>query len=220
MGAYPAMARKKAQKQMDEVFESVSSIERKKASISRNLKRWRTTDACSRQGADEQSQVIGARRALPGIGPARDQRDHEDFDPDQPRRRITILLTEQNIFHALNLSRHGYLLENGKIVLEGSSADLLRNEHIKKNYLGDLERREGMREVTILLTEQTWASLENGKIVLGIQCRSARNEHIKKNYFGFRKEVSMKRTGFDGVVFWVALMGTNLAPHRMSSNSG
>ena len=51
-------------------------------------------------------------------------------------REITILLTEQNIFHALSLSRHGYLLENGKIVLEGSSADLLGNEHIKKNYLG------------------------------------------------------------------------------------
>ena len=50
--------------------------------------------------------------------------------------KITILLAEQNIFHALNLSRRGYLLENGRMVLEGSSADLLRNEHIKKNYLG------------------------------------------------------------------------------------
>jgi branched-chain amino acid transport system ATP-binding protein len=52
------------------------------------------------------------------------------------KEEITILLTEQNIFHALSLSRHGYLLENGKIALEGSSADLLRNEHVKTNYLG------------------------------------------------------------------------------------
>ena len=50
--------------------------------------------------------------------------------------KTTILLTEQNIFHALKISQRGYLLENGKIARQGASKDLLGDEHIKKNYLG------------------------------------------------------------------------------------
>ena len=49
---------------------------------------------------------------------------------------IAILLTVRDIFKALHLNRHGYPLENGKMVPEGPSADLLGNEHVKKNYLG------------------------------------------------------------------------------------
>jgi branched-chain amino acid transport system ATP-binding protein len=49
---------------------------------------------------------------------------------------ITILVVEQNIRHALELAHRAYVLENGRIVLEGKSADLLQNDHIQKVYLG------------------------------------------------------------------------------------
>jgi len=49
---------------------------------------------------------------------------------------ITILVVEQNIRHALEVSSRGYVLENGRIVLEGMSQDLLVNDHIGKAYLG------------------------------------------------------------------------------------
>jgi branched-chain amino acid transport system ATP-binding protein len=48
----------------------------------------------------------------------------------------TILLVEQNVFHSLNLSHRGYVLENGSIVLSGIGQDLLRNQHIRQSYLG------------------------------------------------------------------------------------
>jgi branched-chain amino acid transport system ATP-binding protein len=48
----------------------------------------------------------------------------------------TILLVEQNVFHSLTLSRRGYVLENGSIVLSGSGQDLLKNQHIRQSYLG------------------------------------------------------------------------------------
>jgi branched-chain amino acid transport system ATP-binding protein len=48
----------------------------------------------------------------------------------------TILLVEQNVFGALELSNRGYVLENGRIFLEGKSSDLLKNEHIREAYLG------------------------------------------------------------------------------------
>lgn len=48
----------------------------------------------------------------------------------------TILLVEQNARMALKFASRGYVLENGSIVLEGKSADLLANPEVKKAYLG------------------------------------------------------------------------------------
>ncbi|MBC2697029.1 MAG: ABC transporter ATP-binding protein [ANME-2 cluster archaeon] len=49
---------------------------------------------------------------------------------------VTVLLVEQNIHHALEASNRGYVLETGRITLEGSSSELLDNNHVKEAYLG------------------------------------------------------------------------------------
>jgi len=49
---------------------------------------------------------------------------------------VTILLVEQNIHDSLNMANRGYILEEGKIILEGKSRELLSNSHIKEVYLG------------------------------------------------------------------------------------
>ena len=49
---------------------------------------------------------------------------------------IPILLVEQNLKHALSLSDYAYVLENGRIVLEGTSDEMVKNEHTRKAYLG------------------------------------------------------------------------------------
>ena len=48
----------------------------------------------------------------------------------------TILLVEQNVRLALKISSRGYVIENGRIVLKGSSEELLNDPHVKKAYLG------------------------------------------------------------------------------------
>jgi len=48
----------------------------------------------------------------------------------------TILLVEQNARMALQFAQRGYVLENGNLVLEGHSADLLENPEVKRAYLG------------------------------------------------------------------------------------
>ncbi len=48
----------------------------------------------------------------------------------------TILLVEQNVQQSLEISNRGYVLENGQVVLEGRSEDLLKNQFIKEAYLG------------------------------------------------------------------------------------
>jgi branched-chain amino acid transport system ATP-binding protein len=52
------------------------------------------------------------------------------------RAGATILLVEQNVFRALKLSHRGYILENGQIVAEGPSEQLLRDPQVRTAYLG------------------------------------------------------------------------------------
>ena len=49
---------------------------------------------------------------------------------------ISVLLVEQDITKALAAADRGYVVENGHIVLEGTSKDLQADEHVKKAYLG------------------------------------------------------------------------------------
>ncbi|MHB1526579.1 MAG: ABC transporter ATP-binding protein [Candidatus Dormibacteria bacterium] len=49
---------------------------------------------------------------------------------------IAVLLVEQNVHRALGVASRGYVLELGEIALQGNSADLLANEHVRLAYLG------------------------------------------------------------------------------------
>jgi branched-chain amino acid transport system ATP-binding protein len=55
-------------------------------------------------------------------------------------RGVTILLVEQNANMALQLSDYGYVLEVGRIVMEGDSQRLMENEDIREFYLGQKEQ--------------------------------------------------------------------------------
>ena len=48
----------------------------------------------------------------------------------------TVLLVEQDVHHSLQLSHRGYVLENGRIVMEGTGDGLLEDSHVRKAYLG------------------------------------------------------------------------------------
>lgn len=52
----------------------------------------------------------------------------------------TVLLVEQNAKAALRLADRGYVLETGKVILEGSSRDLLENDDVKCAYLGKVRK--------------------------------------------------------------------------------
>ena len=51
------------------------------------------------------------------------------------QRGVTILLVEQNVIYSLEISHRAYILENGRMVLEGEGRELLKSHHIKKAYL-------------------------------------------------------------------------------------
>ncbi|MCS6945443.1 MAG: ABC transporter ATP-binding protein [Sutterellaceae bacterium] len=51
-------------------------------------------------------------------------------------RGLTILLVEQNVAVSLRIAQHAYVLENGRIALAGAGAELLRDERVRRAYLG------------------------------------------------------------------------------------
>jgi len=52
------------------------------------------------------------------------------------RQGTTVLLVEQDVQKSLALARRGYVMENGRITLEGEAKELLSNEHLRRAYLG------------------------------------------------------------------------------------
>lgn len=52
------------------------------------------------------------------------------------QRQITILVAEQNVYSSLRFADRAYVLETGVITMQGKSADILDNEHIRKAFLG------------------------------------------------------------------------------------
>ncbi len=75
---------------------------------------------------DEPSQGLSPRMSLEVFKTLEKLRD----------RDISILLAEQNVHHALRFSDRAYIMETGKVTLEGKSSELVGNDHIREAFLG------------------------------------------------------------------------------------
>ena len=51
-------------------------------------------------------------------------------------QKHTILIVEQNVHHVLRIADRAYVIENGRIVMQGAGKDLLNDERLKVAYLG------------------------------------------------------------------------------------
>jgi branched-chain amino acid transport system ATP-binding protein len=49
---------------------------------------------------------------------------------------VTVLIVEQNVTQTLQVADRAYVLENGRITLEGPCSELITNDYVKKAYLG------------------------------------------------------------------------------------
>ena len=75
-------------------------------------------------------------------------------------QQLTVLLVEQNATLALTIAEHGYVMENGRIVLEGSAETLRENADIKEFYLGltEVGARKSYRDVKHYKRRKRWLS--------------------------------------------------------------
>ena len=72
--------------------------------------------------------------------------------------KTAMLLVEQNAVAALDIASYGYVMENGRVVLDGSADDLKENEDVKEFYLGfgALSQRKSYRDVKHYKRRKRW----------------------------------------------------------------
>lgn len=69
---------------------------------------------------------------------------------------VTILLVEQNARMALKVADFGYIMESGKIVLDGAKDDLVNNEDVKEFYLGGDKERKSFKNLKSYKRRKRW----------------------------------------------------------------
>jgi branched-chain amino acid transport system ATP-binding protein len=136
MGAYPKIARGNIKRQMDFVFDLFPILAERKKQQEETLSGGERQMLAVGRGLMCNPKILLLDEPSLGLAPLVIKDILSVLIRINQQEKTTILLTEQNIFHALKITQRGYLLENGKIAMQGASKALLANEHIKKNYLG------------------------------------------------------------------------------------
>jgi branched-chain amino acid transport system ATP-binding protein len=135
------------------------------------LKERRVVQAGYLSGGEQQMLVIGrALMASPhvmlldepslGLAPMLVEEIFAIVGELNRKERLTVLLVEQNAALALTIAEHGYVMENGRIVLEGSAEALRENADIKEFYLGltEVGGRKSYRDVKHYKRRKRWLS--------------------------------------------------------------
>jgi branched-chain amino acid transport system ATP-binding protein len=135
------------------------------------VKERRRTQAGYLSGGEQQMLVIGrALMAEPrvilldepslGLAPMLVEEIFAIVQRLNVEQKLTVLLVEQNAALALAIAEHGYVMENGRIVLEGAAAVLRDNADIKEFYLGltEVGARKSYRDVKHYKRRKRWLS--------------------------------------------------------------
>ncbi len=134
------------------------------------LKTRRTSQAAYTSGGEQQMCAIGrALMANPkmvlldepsmGLAPQIVEEVFTIVKELNEKEKVTFVLAEQNTSIALRYADFGYILENGRVVMEGSAADLRDNEDVKEFYLGlSSSGRKSFREVKHYRRRKRWLS--------------------------------------------------------------
>ena len=83
-----------------------------------------------------EQQMVALDEPSQGLGPRVVEQIFETIDRIRKSRRLTILLVEQRVVEALELCDRGYVLETGRVALEGAHDALLADPRVQRAYLG------------------------------------------------------------------------------------
>jgi branched-chain amino acid transport system ATP-binding protein len=133
------------------------------------VKQMRSRTSGYLSGGEQQMLVVGrAMMAKPklmlldepslGLAPIMVQEIYSIIRRINTEQKVSILLVEQNVQAALGIADHGYVMENGKIVMDGPADILKDNEDVKEFYMGlsAVGERKSYREVKHYRRRKRW----------------------------------------------------------------
>lgn len=135
LGAYPKRARANRQKNLNRVLEMFPILAQRKTQMAGLLSGGeQQMCAIARSLMSEPELLIMDEPSL-GLAPIIVQQVFEIIK-DIQRDGVTIFLVEQNVQKALSLAAYGYVLESGRVTMQGSGEELLNNDNLRRAYLG------------------------------------------------------------------------------------
>lgn len=135
LGAYTAHARPKRKETLAMVYEMLPKLKEREKQLAGSLSGGEQQMCAIGRGLMAKPELLMLDEPSLGLSPVMVQTVFKIIR-DIQQQGITVLLVEQNVKHSLKISDRAYVLETGKVVMEGAGSDLLDNEYLKKAYLG------------------------------------------------------------------------------------
>lgn len=135
LGARTVEGRKRKAENLRRVFSLFPVLEERKAQLAGTLSGGEQQMLAIARGLMAAPRILMLDEPSQGLAPLLVRKIFEAIE-EVNREGTTVLLVEQNVQHALRLAQRGYVLENGRIVLQGRGPELLEHAHLKRAYLG------------------------------------------------------------------------------------
>ncbi len=136
MGSYRAPARAGRRQALAETFLLFPILEERRAQLAGSLSGGEQQMLAIGRGFMARPELLLLDEPSQGLGPRIVEQIFATIAEIRHRRRLTILLVEQRVVEALELCDRGYVLETGRVVLEGARATLLGDPRVQRAYLG------------------------------------------------------------------------------------
>lgn len=141
MGCFLPVFRKRAHGGLTRVYELFPRLKERRHQMAGTLSGGEQQMCAIGRGLMSEPQLLMLDEPSLGLAPKLVDEIFE-FIPNIARQGVTILLVGQNVNYTLQISHYGYVMETGRITLEGTSEMLMNNEFVRRAYLGIAEAHE------------------------------------------------------------------------------
>ena len=135
LGAYAVRSKTDIEKHLQSVFNLFPILKERKGQRSDTFSGGEQQELAIARGLMSNPSLLILDEPSLGLGPKLVS-DIFEIVKEINARGVTVLLVEQNVYEALEISAHAYVLQTGRIVMEGQGQELLKSDHVREAYLG------------------------------------------------------------------------------------
>lgn len=135
LGAYPQRAEVDVKALLEEVYEIFPDLRKRKGQLAGSLSGGEQQMLAIARGLMARPKLLIVDEPSLGLAPLMVKRTFEVLERIR-EQRVAILLVEQNVTRALEMCDRAYVIENGRIILTGKGEELVKDDHLRKAYMG------------------------------------------------------------------------------------
>ena len=135
LGAYSSRARARKREALELVYQLFPVLKERENQLAMTLSGGEQKMLAVARGLMSNPDLLILDEPSQGLSPKVTMEIFEAVEKLR-NRGISILVAEQNIYSALKFADRGYVMETGKVTLEGKGSELLKNEYVKEAFLG------------------------------------------------------------------------------------